>query len=236
MIDVINYHSFDVAVSTKDRCYLVEAMKDNIPTRLPLELEEIQYINTSSNAFKLGLLFFDEKEEQEIYEKNLRLHYWRDILRPSEIKDTLLNADLEGLTKILKIKDVIVFEIVRGIFTQLKNENYNVSTRVDKIITQRFTELNNRIYDTQIILRPKDVEVPVTAQDVTSIKQENNEMKTEIESLKQMVEQLLASQKPVTTNVRNTEMPNTETKEVKSKPKAKTSSTKTSEVTTKSKE
>lgn len=230
MIDVINYHSFDVAIRTKDRGYLVESMKNGIPTRLPLELEEIQYINTSSNAFKLGLLFFDESVEQKMYEKELRLHYWRDILRPSEIKNILLNADLEGMTRILNIKDIIVFEIVRGIFTQLKNENYNISVRVDKIISQRFTELNNRIYDTRILLKPKDVEVPVTSQDVESIKQENSEMKTEIESLKQMVEQLLTVKKNETKS-QDVGIPKPKAKEEKqSKPRTKATSTKKTEV------
>lgn len=231
MIDVINYHSFDIAIRTKDRGYLVEAMKNGIPTRLPLELEEIRYINTSSNAFKLGLLFFDESVEQEMYEKELRIHYWRDILRPSEIKNILLNADIEGLTRILNIKDIIVFEIVRGIFTQLKNENYNTSVRVDKIISQRFTELNNRIYDTRILLKPKDVEIPITSQDVESIKQENSEMKTEIESLKQMVEQLLNTKKNETKS-QDVDVLKAEVKEGKqSKSRTKATSTKKTEVT-----
>lgn len=231
MIDVINYHSFDIAIRTKDRGYLVEAMKNGIPTRLPLELEEIRYINTSSNAFKLGLLFFDESVEQEMYEKELRIHYWRDILRPSEIKNILLNADIEGLTRILNIKDIVVFEIVRGIFTQLKNENYNISVRVDKIISQRFTELNNRIYDTRILLKPKDVEIPITPQDVESIKQENSEMKTEIESLKQMVEQLLNTKKNETKS-QDVDVLKAEVKEGKqSKSRTKATSTKKTEVT-----
>ena len=231
MIDVINYHSFDIAIRTKDRGYLVEAMKNGIPTRLPLELEEIRYINTSSNAFKLGLLFFDESVEQEMYEKELRIHYWRDILRPSEIKNILLNADIEGLTRILNIKDIIVFEIVRGISTQLKNENYNTSVRVDKIISQRFTELNNRIYDTRILLKPKDVEIPITSQDVESIKQENSEMKTEIESLKQMVEQLLNTKKNETKS-QDVDVLKAEVKEGKqSKSRTKATSTKKTEVT-----
>jgi hypothetical protein len=231
MIDVINYHSFDIAIRTKDRGYLVEAMKNGIPTRLPLELEEIRYINTSSNAFKLGLLFFDESVEQEMYEKELRIHYWRDILRPSEIKNILLNADIEGLTRILNIKDIIVFEIVRGIFTQLKNEDYNISVRLDKIISQRFTELNNRIYDTRILLKPKDVEIPITSQDVESIKQENSEMKTEIESLKQMVEQLLNTKKNETKS-QDVDVLKAEVKEGKqSKSRTKATSTKKTEVT-----
>jgi len=231
MIDVINYHSFDIAIRTKDRGYLVKAMKNGIPTRLPLELEEIRYINTSSNAFKLGLLFFDESVEQEMYEKELRIHYWRDILRPSEIKNILLNADIEGLTRILNIKDIVVFEIVRGIFTQLKNENYNISVRVDKIISQRFTELNNRIYDTRILLKPKDVEIPITSQDVESIKQENSKMKTEIESLKQMVEQLLNTKKNETKS-QDVDVLKAEVKEEKqSKSRTKATSTKKTEVT-----
>ncbi|HOA81627.1 MAG TPA: hypothetical protein PKK61_11295, partial [Defluviitaleaceae bacterium] len=182
-------------------------------------------------AFKLGLLFFDESVEQEMYEKELRIHYWRDILRPSEIKNILLNADIEGLTRILNIKDIVVFEIVRGIFTQLKNENYNISVRVDKIISQRFTELNNRIYDTRILLKPKDVEIPITSQDVESIKQENSKMKTEIESLKQMVEQLLNTKKNETKS-QDVDVLKAEVKEEKqSKSRTKATSTKKTEVT-----
>lgn len=178
MIDLINYHSFGVAIQTKENKYWVECMEDDTPTRLSLTLDEIKYINTNSEAFKLGLLFFQEDVEKEIYENDLRITAWEDILKPEQIKDIIINPTTEGLNKLLKIKSVLGFDIVRGIFTNLKNkDNYDISTRVERLIKERYKELSYKIYDTKLIVKPKDSPVKKDNKEIDTLKKELEEMK-----------------------------------------------------------
>jgi len=192
MIDVINYHSFGIAISTKDKGYWVERMRDGIPTRLPLSIDEIKYIDTTSEAFKGGLLFFDTEIEQEMYENYLRNPQWKSILKPDDIVDIILHPTIEGLERFLNIKNICTFDIVRGVFVHLKNdEGFDISTRIEKIINERYKELLNRIHDTNIILKTKDV---VSVDTVNTLRDQNKSMQTELAQMKEMMAQMLAMQ------------------------------------------
>jgi len=204
MIDVINYHSFGVAIKTKDNGYWIEGAKDGIPTRMPLLLEEIRYINTTSEAFKAGLLFFDEDIEQDMYENELRIPNWKSILKPYQIENIIKKPTLEGLEKILNIKNIATFEIVRGILVSLKNNNADISTRVENIINERYKELVNKIYNTRIILKAKDV-ANNTIEDVNELKAQNEAMQKQLAEMQAMMAKLLAQQNKVVDNISETQ-------------------------------
>ena len=132
-ISVLNYNSFAVVISTKTEGFLVPAMTNGVPSSIPLSYQEIEYINTSSNAFKTGTLRFEVDIEEEMY-KSLRIVNWKDILTNKQIEDMLINPTMEGLQRIVDIQDVNYFERIRGIFVGLKNSNeYDISTR-EKVI------------------------------------------------------------------------------------------------------
>jgi hypothetical protein len=193
MIDVINYYSFGISFKAKDHNYWIDGVKDNIPHRIPLLIDEIQYIDTTSQAFKSGLLFFDEDIEQEVYEDILRIPQWRNILKPSKIKEIILKPTIEGLEQFLNVKSITVFDIIRGIFVDLKyNENADISTRVERIITERHKELLNKVYNTNIILKPKDV--VGSSEDVNTLKAQNETMQSELKAMKEMLAQFMATQ------------------------------------------
>lgn len=231
MIDLINYHSFGVAIQTKENKYWVECMEGDTPTRLPLTLDEIKYINMTSEAFKLGLLFFDKDIEKEIYENDLRITTWEDILKPEQIKDIIINPTTEGLNKLLKIKSVLGFDIVRGIFINLKNkDNYDISTRVERLIKERYKELSHKIYDTKLIVKPKD----------SPIKKDNKEidtLKKELEEMKALLTNFLATQQTSAQNETQEEVKVEKKEEVKTTPKtvSKTTPKTTPKTTTKTK-
>lgn len=194
MIDVINYHSFGVAIKTKDNSYWVDRMKNGVPTRLPLLLEEIRYINTTSEAFRAGLLFFDEDIEEHMYENELRIPNWKSILKPYEIEHIIKNPTLEGLEKILNVSNIMTFDIIRGIFISLKNKNADISTRVETIINERYKELLNKIYNTRIVLKPKDVVHNASVEDVKALRAQNEAMQKQLQEMQEMMAKMLAKQ------------------------------------------
>lgn len=196
MLDVINYHSFGISIKTKDNSYWVDPMKDSMPARVPLLKDEIKYINTSSRAFQDGWLFFDEEFEKEIYEDLLRIPNWKDIIRPDKIREILCDPTIEGLQSILDIKNIAVFDIVRGILVNLKNaDDDSVTTRVERIINERYKELQNKIYTTNIMLKPKDTIITVSAEDVDNLKQQNEAMQAEMAKMRKMMEDFSKSNK-----------------------------------------
>jgi len=192
-INVLNYNDHIVVVSTRDKSYVIEAARDNTPSKTPFSFSEIETINSNSNAFTSGTLRFEDFEEAEIYPE-LRIVNWKNILKNDEIVDIILNPTFDGLDKIIEIKNSSMFERVRGIFVKLKNSNNDdISMRVERIINERYKELMNGIRNTEIQLTKKDVKRTIH-EDTSTIKAENEQLKNEMAELKEMMAQLIASQ------------------------------------------
>lgn len=194
LINVLNYNDNPVAIKTHQREYLCQPQENGQPSITPLIFAEIQSLNGNSNAFKIGTLRFPEDIEEKVYEE-IRIADWREILKNEDIENIILNPSLDGLTKIISIKNVALFERVRGIFFSLKNTNqYDISTRVEKIINARYKELCNRKIKTDIILTPKDTSTSVPSEDVNALKEQNEIMKAQMETMQKMMEQMMAMQ------------------------------------------
>ena len=194
LINVLNYNENPVAIATHQREYLCSPAEGENPSITPLTFSEIESLNSSSNAFKIGTLRFPSEVEADIYEA-LRITDWEDILTNEAIEDIILHPSLDGLTKIVKIQNASLFERVRGVFFSLKNSNqYDISTRVEKVITARYKELCNGKIKTKIILTPKDT-IPITSsEDVNALKAQNEEMKNQMLQMQQMMEQMMKMQ------------------------------------------
>lgn len=216
LINILNYNDNPVAIKTHQKEYLCQPQENGQPSITPLIFAEIQSLNGNSNAFKIGTLRFPEDIEEEIY-KDIRIADWRDILKNEDIEDIILHPSIDGLTKIISIKNVALFERVRGIFFSLKNTNqYDISTRVEKIINARYKELCNRKIKTDIILTPKDTSTAIPNEEVYALKEQNEAMKMQMETMQKMMEQMMAMQTQNTNKEVETETP--ESAEV---PKAK---------------
>ena len=138
-INVLNYNSSTVVISTKHDSYAIEpAIDSDNPTILPLTLDEILYANANSMAFKSGILRFPEDIEKEMYEDYLRIPNWESLLTIKQIENIILHPTMEGLTKLVSVKDSGIFDRIRGVFIRLKNTtNDDISLRVEKIIEAR---------------------------------------------------------------------------------------------------
>ena len=195
-INVLNYNQNIVIVSTKHDSYTIEpAINSENPTSLPLSLDEILYINGNSAAFKTGILRFPEEIEKEMYEDYLRIPNWEDLLTIQDIEKIILHPTIEGLTKIINIKDTGMFDRVRGVFVRLKNTNDDdISLRVEKIIQARLDELRRGVRNTEIIIKAKDTVAPIATEEVDELKEQNKLLQEQMANMQKMMEQMMSMQ------------------------------------------
>ena len=178
IINILNYNESVVTISTRDNEYAFNPSEGGVPSIIPLSPSEIEYVNSNSNAFKSGLLRFPEDIQEEIY-IDLRIADWKSILTNDEIVEILTNATMEGLQRIIDIKNVCEFERVRGLFTRLKNTNDgDISIRVGNIVQKRYKELCNRQIKSHIQLVERDLKPKmITSEEVDSLKEELAQMR-----------------------------------------------------------
>ena len=213
-INVLNYNQNIVIVSTKHDSYTIEpAINSENPTSLPLSLDEILYINGNSAAFKTGILRFPKEIEKEMYEDYLRIPNWEDLLTIQDIEKIILHPTIEGLTKIINIKDTGMFDRVRGVFVRLKNTNDDdISLRVEKIIQSRLDELRRGVRNTEIIIKAKDTIAPIATEEVDELKEQNKLLQEQMANMQKMMEQMMSMQ---TNTTPSTEKGNTDKEEEK---------------------
>ena len=141
---VVNEGTSPVAIATRFDSFMIAGKNS-----LPLSMDEIHQINVNSNAFKIGLLFFEPEYEEEIYDY-LRIRNWKEILHNDDIQEMLERPTAESMTRILSIEDPCYFERIRGVYTMMKNTGISFSSNVDKIIKARRKEFIERKYHTSI--------------------------------------------------------------------------------------
>ena len=183
-INVYNYNPSMVILPTrdKDRQYTLSPAVDGAPSMIPLTWNEVDYINSNSPLIKLGIIRFDEEEQEDVY-KSLRNTDWKNILSNEDIEDILLNPTADKLQRIISITNNLLIGRVKGVLTALKNAGKGVTVEVDRIVLKRYSEISSGKLKTEIVLTPRDVTQPTaTTEDVASIKKENKAMKDELES------------------------------------------------------
>lgn len=157
--------------------------------------------NANSMAFKSGILRFPEDIEKEMYEDYLRIPNWESLLTIKQIENIILHPTMEGLTKLVSVKDSGIFDRIRGVFIRLKNTtNDDISLRVEKIIEARGNELRNGIRNTQIVIKARDAVSSVSTDEVDGLKKQNEVLQNQLNEMQAMMAEFLASQKKVNEN------------------------------------
>lgn len=188
---VYNYSNSMVVVSTpKGDNYRFESGTVDEPYGIPLTLEEIIGINMKSNVFKIGLLFFDESEEETIY-KALKITDYKSILKDWEIEDIILNPSYEGYQRLLKIDNEIYFSRVLGVLTGLKSTFVDIPNKSKIVISARAMELKENQKRTEIML---DKIIPESEVDTENkkLKEENANLQSQIDELTAKMNELLS--------------------------------------------
>lgn len=216
-INVLNYNEFKVCATTQIQGYKFEPAVDGIPSMNPMSFAEIQNINGKSDAFRTGLLRFDPADEKEVYEA-LTITGWKDIITNEFIEDAIINSTMEKLQRLIDINNTSIFDRVKTILIRLQNTGtYDISNRVINTLMARDYELQHKIYKSEIVLKTK--EKPAKKVD----NEEVNSLKAELEEMKKMMAQFMASGGKSSDNDTNEETDedetDTETKEPKKRGK-----------------
>jgi len=188
-IKVLNYSPSAAAVHGKNREYLINGAVGADPGVEFMDISEIDYINSRTQAFKTGLLEFESDVRDEVYSE-IKLHNWKETaLFERDIDDMLINPDVEKLQRIIAISDVQTFERVRGHMLGLVNAKEDVSSRVVDIVNARFDELAiSTLAPSKIIIKPIEKKVAVSTEEVDALR-------AELEATKKMMQEMMSSMK-----------------------------------------
>ena len=190
-IPIFNYNESNICIPTNVSTHILPPAIDGVPSVDYLSFAEINYINGISDCFRTGLVRFDDNDKEEIY-KALNIANWEDILTNNEIREILLNPNIEGLQKIIDITNVSIFDRIKTIFVSLKeNTDNDISNRVIKIMETREQEFKRGIYKSQIVLKPKDVpEKTVSNDEINAIKEQNTMLMEQLAEMQKMIASL----------------------------------------------
>lgn len=201
---VYNYHRSRVAVSTKNVSYLFEGGTKDSPFGLPMTFEEIATVNMNGVAFKAGLLFFDPRDQEDIY-KELRIVNWRDILKDEDIEDIILHPTAEGYQKIINIDNDTYFDRVYGILFGLQSVFADIPVQSKVIIEARKNEIENHKRKSEIKIKldsptadinqklaEKDEEINKLTDEITALKAELQKAKTSTKEAKASTKKITA--------------------------------------------
>lgn len=204
-INVLNYNENEVFVDSAKEHYKFNASRDGkTPSIIPMTLSELQYICTNTDVIVTGWLTFDDNLKEEIF-KELRVPNWKDILTNEDIEKILMHPTIEGLQKLIDIENQTYFDRVRIIMFKLINNGIDITTKVSRIVEQRYNELRKRQRISSISLTKKDTQV--NSDEVKILSEQNASLQNQLNEMKKMMEQMMAMQNAskVETKVENKE-------------------------------
>lgn len=174
---------FQINLVGQHKEYVFPPCENNEPTMNFVSWEDIEYANSRGNLFSLGLLVFNKNDQEEIYNE-LGIRNWKDtVWREADIDDAIKNPTLEKMQRIIDIKNAVVLERIRSKVVYYTNEGVDISQNVTNIVNARYRELMMGISGSKIVIKPKDVEKGVSADEVADLKKQLAEMQ---EMMKQM--------------------------------------------------
>lgn len=203
-INVLNYNENEVFVDSAKEHYKFNASRDGkTPSIIPMTLSELQNICSNTDIIVTGWLTFDDDVKEEVF-KELRIPNWKDILTNEDIENILAHPTLEGLQKIIDIENQTYFDRVRIIMFKLINRGVDVTTKVSRIVEQRYDELRKRQRVSSITLTKKDTQTYVTPDEVKKLSAQNAALQSQLDEMKKMMEQMMTAQN-TSTNIKQAE-------------------------------
>lgn len=180
--EVLNYRFSPVAFRLKNDGFVINACDNNgNPATFPLELDDIKYIHSTTNAFRIGLLRFRSEDEEMLYEDVLKMHDWRDIITRDEIESIITSPTTEGLQRLINIENITQFDAVREVEAWLRDKGVDISVRVSDLIKARYSELQTRHIKSSIKVTSKMSES--NEDEISSLKKQLADMAKLVENL-----------------------------------------------------
>lgn len=194
-IDVLNCDDNVVTVSSLNgKGYTFEPGSVEDPCVIPIPPEEIMYMNSTCSAFKNGVLRFRPEEQNEIF-KAIGIK-GDDVLFIEDIDNAILNPTVENLQRMIDIKDGAQFERIRGRFYRMTNAGEDLSTKVKRLIDERYKELRAGKRNSELSVVPAAKSSTDAQAELEAAKNQIVEMQKQMqEALAQM--QAMMSARPV---------------------------------------
>lgn len=183
-IRVYNECPFQVNLVGQRRDYIFPPCMDGEPTMNFVDFDEIEYAHSRGKVFNIGQLIFAEEDAEGMYDA-LGIKDWKNkVWFNKDIEDVIMHPSVEKMQRVIDIKDIITFERVRGMMVRFMNEKRDVSQNVINLVNARYRELNAGNLTSKIVIRPADVEQPVTPDEVADLKRQLAKMQ---ELMKEMI-------------------------------------------------
>lgn len=205
-----NYSTSKIIVALRDGSVVVEGGTRDQPGVYPFTLMELQQIASSSSVIQVGYLRPAKEDAKFIYE-TLRIRNWEDILTEEDIEQMVLHPTVEGLTKLISIKDAFYYERVYGIFIGLKNVNAPIADNVSRLLKGRYKELQKGKINTDYVIKERDipsmetfmaVDKSVNADEVAALKDEISDKDAIIAELRKQLAAQTTDSKPAAKTVK----------------------------------
>lgn len=196
-----NYSTSKIIVALRDGSIVVESGTRDRPAVCLLTMSELQQVASSSPVISAGYLRPAKEDAKYIYEM-LRIRDWQNILTEEDIEDMIIHPTVEGLTKLISIKDAFYYERIYGIFVGLKNVNVPIADNVARLLKGRYRELQRGKINTEYVIKEKDIPAAAfTAVDKSENADKIAVLEDELSNKDAIIAELqkqLAAQKPET--------------------------------------
>lgn len=191
-INVLNYNENEVFVDSARENYRFSASRDGKnPSIVTMPLTELQYIASNTNIIITGWLTFDNDLKAEIF-KLLRISDWENILSNDDIVKILTHPTLDTLQKIIDVDNQTYFDRIRIIMFKLMNDGVDITTKVSRVVEQRYDELQKRQRISSIILSKKDTNISLDK--AKELAEQNASLQSQLDDMKKMMEQMIKTQ------------------------------------------
>ena len=195
-IDVLNCDDNVVTISSLNgKGYTFEPGSVEEPCVIPIPPEEILYMNSTCSAFKNGVLRFRPEEQNEVF-KAIGVK-GDDVLFVEDIDEAILNPTVENLQRMIDIKDGAQFERIRGRFYRMTNAGEDLSTKVKRLIDERYKELRAGKRNSELSVVPATKPVDNVQAELEAAKSQLAEMQKQMQAALAQMQSMMAGAQPV---------------------------------------
>lgn len=197
-----SFHMVIIPTQHNPNGYVLEPVTNELAKpSITLNYSEVRYINNSSNAFKIGVLRFEEEQQEDVY-RNLGIVDWEEVLTSQEIRELAIKKTHtpDDYKKILLIKDQAYFERIRSEVVALRNQGtYDLSSRFLDMIEKRLGEFQQGRFSTSFKIQEskqpsQNSNTAVPQEEYENLKKQNDELKQQFEELKKLMLAQLSQQ------------------------------------------
>lgn len=153
-IKVLNYEYSPVTLTGINRGYVLEAASDGRPASMLIPFDDLDYINSNTNIFRSGILTFEADEYDEVHQMLGNTDIKETSLSREQITDFILHPTYEKMQRILNVTDIATMERFRAELLRINVLGVEgVSGNVERIIKERYREVNRGVRKTAIALK-----------------------------------------------------------------------------------